>query len=145
MASIPLYLKTLNIIENNKRRYYSSFFNDRQSIFGFVNYSSAEKYSDFLNGYQQKYGILPRINSDLFDKFKINSESLKEVQINVNTQETEELIANCASAHLGLVIVHSIQFEDFPDRVDITLQAQQIDIDYPELTPIHSLESLFLN
>ena len=136
----PINIKTINFIKQRKKYYYSSYINNSQKVFSFSNNESVHNYIDFLNDYKQKYFKYPSINTDSDLFFQVN----EDLVLTVGSEEMESLIDKCSSLSLGLILIHSVEFEEFEQSIDINFKAEEIDVDYQEMYSINKLESLFL-
>ena len=135
----PINVKTINFIKNKNKYYYSSYVNNSQKVFSFSSNETVNSYIRFMNDYKEKYFKYPSINADSELIFQVK----EDLVLTVGNEEIESLMDKCSSLGLGLILIHSVEFTELPDSIDIDFKAEEIDIDYEELHSVNKLEYLF--
>jgi len=140
--NIPATVRAISIIKGNQKRYYTTYLNNKQSVFGFTNNLSALECTKFLNRYRQKYTGFPTINMDRY----IPSPDVQELKDNtlylalkISTEDTEVLIQKCGMSGLGLILISSFDFIEHPDNINCNFTGQQVPINSE---PVYSIETL---
>jgi len=139
---IPATVKTISVIKNKQKRFYTTHINDKQSIFAFTHSSSALECTKFLNKYRQKYTGFPTINMDRYipsPNIQEISDSLVSLQLKITSENTDKLIEKCAMSNLGLILINSFDFIEHADNIDCHFSGQPVEIEYE---PIYSIETL---
>ena len=144
LIDIPQTVKAISITKADQKRYYTTHINGKQSVFSFTNTASANECVKFLNRYRQRYSGFPTINMDRYipspnNQNKKIKDNILHLSLRISTEHTETLIEKCGMSGLGLILISSFDFIEYPDNINCNFTGESVPI-YSE--PVYSLDSL---
>lgn len=126
---VPSRLHTISL-RNKTKNLYTTFINDKQCVYSFLNLESANNCAQFLSDYKHKYNMWPTINnSDEFQKNLIplpleTRRSLLDIRVNdliLEEEELENLQSYCIINNVGLLGITFFDFKVKDGQTDVFL------------------------
>ncbi len=114
----PRFIKVIK----SGTRYYSSFIDKRQSIYGFTSDTELDKCRRFLVQYKTIHNAYPPADCARFIKQTIPDLA----ELHVSTEETELLQRSCIMYNVGLVHVHKFDYMLSPEHMTVDIKAEDI-------------------
>lgn len=136
----PIIPTRLKVIKNNNR-YYTSIFNDKQSIYTFTNINSANNCAMFLSEFKHRYGKWPQITSEFAKKQEyyekvqfdmISKEDRKPVieifgnELLILDEKLEDLQGNCILNNIGLLAITEFKTTVQDEQISMNMRAVSI-------------------
>ena len=148
---IPNQVKVIKTLKNGitQNNYYSGYIKEKQHIYSFLNYESANNYSLFLGEFKSIYGDWPSNsqpgtvlkNKRLQFSERRSPLEIKETDIIIKDEKLENMQKYCVFNNLGLLGVTFFEYSIFDYKIDLYISACSL---LSEDITIEQNDSLFM-